>query len=95
MHIRVFGACELDLRMHHLKVSNFTENEEEKKKKKKKRNNESKFQNFVNQAIYSSAQISMPNMKALAQILFETSCTQDFQILFSKGHNSEKGITQT
>ena len=33
----------------------------------------------------------MPNMKALAQILFEISCTQDFQILFSKGHNSEKG----
>ena len=33
----------------------------------------------------------MPNMKALAQILFEISCTQDFKILFSKGHNSEKG----
>ena len=30
-------------------------------------------------------------MKALAQIRFEISCTQDFQILFSKGHNSEKG----
>ena len=30
-------------------------------------------------------------MKALAQILFEISCTQDFQILFSKGYNSEKG----
>ena len=30
-------------------------------------------------------------MKALAKILFEISCTQDFQILFSKGHNSEKG----
>ena len=30
-------------------------------------------------------------MKALAQILFEISCTQDFKILFSKGHNSEKG----
>ena len=30
-------------------------------------------------------------MKALASILFEISCTQDFQILFSKGHNSEKG----
>ena len=30
-------------------------------------------------------------MKALAQILFEISCTQDVQILFSKGHNSEKG----
>ena len=33
----------------------------------------------------------MSNMKALAQILFEITCTQDFQILFSKGHNSEKG----
>ena len=30
-------------------------------------------------------------MKALAKILFEISCTQDFQILLSKGHNSEKG----
>ena len=30
-------------------------------------------------------------MKALAQILFEISCTQDFQILLSKGHNSKKG----
>ena len=30
-------------------------------------------------------------MKALASILFEISCTQDLQILFSKGHNSKKG----
>ena len=45
----------------------------------------------VNQIIYSSAPTSIPNMKALAQIVFEISCTQDFQILFSKGHNSEKG----
>ena len=45
----------------------------------------------VNQVIYSSAPTSIPNMKALAQIVFEISCTQDFQILFSKGHNSEKG----
>ena len=45
----------------------------------------------LNQVIYSSAPISIPNMKALAQILFEISCTQDFQILLSKGHNSEKG----
>ena len=45
----------------------------------------------VNQVIYSSAPISIPNMKALVQILFEIYCTQDFQILFSKGHNSEKG----
>ena len=41
--------------------------------------------------IYFLAPISIPNMKALAQILFEITCTQDFQILFSKGHNSEKG----
>ena len=45
----------------------------------------------VNQVIYSSAPISIPNMKALAQILFEISCIQDFQILLSKGHNSGKG----
>ena len=44
----------------------------------------------INQVVYPSAPISIPNMKALAQILFEISCTQDFQILFSKGHNSEK-----
>ena len=30
-------------------------------------------------------------MEALTQILFEIFCTQDFQILFSKGHKSEKG----
>ena len=30
-------------------------------------------------------------MKALAKILFEISCTQDFQILLSKGHNSKRG----
>ena len=78
---------------HLSKVSNFTE----------KWKNRSKFQNSVflsklngkfskvNQVIYSSAPTSIPNMKALTQILFEISCTQDFQILFSKGHNSEKG----
>ena len=44
-----------------------------------------------NQEIFFSAPTSIQNMKALAQILFEISCTQDFQILFSKGHNSEKG----
>ena len=77
----------------HLKVANFT----------RKWKNQSKFQNSVilskfgikfakvNQVIYSSAPTSIPNIKALAQILFEISCTQDFQILFSKGHNSEKG----
>ena len=45
----------------------------------------------VNQVIFFSAPTSLPNMKALAQILFAISCTQDFQILFSKGHNSKKG----
>ena len=51
-----------------------------------------KFQNpKVNQVFYSSAPTNIPNMKALAQILLEISCTQDFHILFSKGHNSEKG----
>ena len=45
----------------------------------------------VNQVIFFSAPTSIPNIKALAQILFEISCTQDFQLLFSKGHNSEKG----
>ena len=51
---------------------------------------EAKFSK-VNQVIYSSAPTSASNKKALAQILFEITCTQDFQISFSKGHNSEKG----
>ena len=79
--------------IHRSKVSNFTE----------KWKYQSKFQNSVflskfdgkfskvEQVIYSSAPTNIPNMKALALILFEISCTQDFQILFSKGNNSEKG----
>ena len=39
----------------------------------------------VNQVVYFLAPISIPNMKALAQILFEISCTQDFQDFFFKG----------
>ena len=39
----------------------------------------------VNQVIYSLAPISIPNIKALAQTLFEISCTQDFQDFFFKG----------
>ena len=42
---------------------------------------------------YSLAPTNIPKMKALAQILLEISCTQDFHTLFSKGHNSEKGHT--
>ena len=45
----------------------------------------------VNQVIYSLALISIQNIKALAQILFEISCTQGFQDFFSKGDNSERG----
>ena len=76
--------------IHRSNVSNFTE----------KWKNQSKFRIFVknltkfskvNQVIYFSAPTSVPNMKALASILFEISCTQDFQILFSKEHNSKKG----
>ena len=44
----------------------------------------------VNQVIFFSTPIGIPNMKALAKILFEISCTQDLQILFSKGHNSKR-----
>ena len=44
----------------------------------------------VDQVIFS-APIGIPNMKALAKILFEISCTQDFQLLFSKGHNTKRG----
>ena len=45
----------------------------------------------VNQVVFLLAPNSIPNMKALAQIFFEISCTHDFQILISKGHNSKKG----
>ena len=45
----------------------------------------------VDQVIFFSAPIGIPNMKALAKTLFEISCTQEFQILFSKGHNSKRG----
>ena len=34
----------------------------------------------------------MPNMKNLAHMLFQISCTQYFQILFSKEHYSETYI---
>ena len=79
--------------IHHSKVSNFTE----------KWKNQSKFQNSiflskfdkklpkVEQVIYSSAPTSMPNMKALAQILFEISCTQDFANFVFKGTKLRKG----
>ena len=70
--------------IHRSKVSNFTE----------KGKNQSKFQNSVflyefdrkfskiNQVIYFSVPTSVPNMKALASILFEISCTQDFHFFF-------------
>ena len=45
----------------------------------------------VNQVIFFSIPNGIPNMKALAKILIEISCTQDFQILFPKGHNSKGG----
>ena len=48
----------------------------------------------VNQVIYSSAPTSIPNMNALAQILFEISCTQDFQS-FQRDITQKRGITQT
>ena len=72
--------------IHRSEISNFTE----------KWKNQSKFQNSVflskfhgkfskvNQVICSLALTILPNLKALAQILFEISCTQDFQNLFSK-----------
>ena len=44
-----------------------------------------------NQVIYSLAPISIPNMKALAQILFEISCTQDFQDFFFQREIIQKG----
>ena len=48
----------------------------------------------VNQVIYSLAPISIPNMKALAQILFEISCAQNFQDFFQRGIIQKGGITQ-
>ena len=48
----------------------------------------------VNRMIYSLAPISIPNMKALAQILFEISCTQDFQDFLQREIIQKDGITQ-
>ena len=48
----------------------------------------------VNQVIYSWAPISIPNMKELAQIIFEISCTQDFQDFFQREIIQKGGITQ-
>ena len=48
----------------------------------------------VNQVIYSLAPISIPNMNALAQILLEISCTQDFQDFFQREIIQKGGITQ-
>ena len=45
----------------------------------------------VNQVLFFSTANGIPNMKALTKILFETSCTQDFQILLPKGHISIRG----
>ena len=45
----------------------------------------------VNQLVFFSTPIGIPIVKALAKTLFEISCTQDFQILFSKGHNPKRG----
>ena len=45
----------------------------------------------VDQVIFFSAPIGIPTMMALDKILLEISCTQDFQNLFSKGHNSKRG----
>ena len=83
--------------IHRSKVSNFTE----------KWKSQSKFQNSVflskfdqkfskiNQDIYSSAQTSIPNMKALAHMLFEISCTQDFKFCFQRYITQQSGITLT
>ena len=48
----------------------------------------------VTQVIYSLAPISILNMKALAQIFFEISCTQDFQDFFQKEIIQKGGIIQ-
>ena len=46
----------------------------------------------VNKVIYSLLPIYSSNFKALAWIVFETFCWQDFiHFFFSKGHNSGKG----
>ena len=42
----------------------------------------------VNQVIYSLAPISILNMKVLAQILFDISCTQDFTKYESTSSNT-------
>ena len=80
--------------IHLSKVSNFTEKWKKQSKFQNSvfcQNSTESSQKLIRSSTPQSAPTSIPNMKALAQILFEISCTQDFQILFSKGHNSEKG----
>ena len=48
-------------------------------------------QKLTGSALHIEKNQFIPNIKALAQTLFEISCIQDFKILFSKGHNSKKG----
>ena len=81
--------------IHRLKLSNFTEMWK----------NHSKFQNSVilskyevtfskvNQVIYSSAKISIPNIKAISNTFFEISCTQDFKYCFQRDITQKRGIT--
>ena len=45
----------------------------------------------VNQVIYSLPQTYSSNFKALASVVFEIFCWQNFIQFFSKGHNSGKG----
>ena len=83
--------------IHLSKVSNFSE----------KWKNQSKFQNSVflskfdgkfskvNQVIYSSAPISIPNMKALAQIFLRYLAHKIFKFCFQRDITQKRGITRT
>ena len=50
-----------------------------------------KISSKVNQVVYSSLPVYSSSFKALASIVSEIFCWQDFIHIFSKGHNSEKG----
>ena len=76
---------------HHLKVSNFTE-------KWEKSNSVilSKYEmtfSKVNQVIYSSAKISIPNTKAIAQILLRYLAHKIFKFCFQRDITQKRGIT--
>ena len=46
------------------------------------------FYTYINETIYLSGQKIMPTIEAIADVLFEIFCTQNYVSTFEKEHNS-------